>query len=433
MLATLSLGIFVIAQDRLYASVDSGLRSRARTIEGAVGPAPEPLTALSLQPKLAGLDRLASQGTSFRLYSTDGHVLYSSSGIQETALPRERSTPTLSTVSVDGARTRVLRQTFVSVGQAVGTIEVRESLAPTDSALSDIRLMLAAGAVGAIGLIAVLAYWIGGKFVSPVRQVSELAAAIQTTADFSRRLPDVPSPLEVRELSRTFNLLVERIEEMISAQRTFFAESSHELRRPLTLLQTNIDVLGLDDIPTAHRAKIRQEMRLHTASMSRLLSQLLLLARGDLGQMHLAVVNLSTVIEASLARSALAGHELSRDIESDIRVLGDEERLGHLVDNLIENACQYSSANGHITVAVKSVRGQAVLEVADSGTGMSKEELAKAFDRFFRGSAGREARPEGHGLGLSIVKHIAESHGGRVELESALGVGTICVVRLPLA
>jgi two-component system, OmpR family, phosphate regulon sensor histidine kinase PhoR len=168
--------------------------------------------------------------------------------------------------------------------------------------------------------------------------------------------------------------------------------------------------------------------------MRKLISDLLMLAREESQSIERARVDFSAVCERALARVGREdAHEMAQEIESGIVVLGDGERLGQMVSNLLDNAVQYTPPEGHVSLSLHRSNGRAQLRVKDTGTGIQPSELAHIFDRFYRGESARELRPAGTGLGLAIVKYVAEAHGGVVSVANNGGQGTTFSIDLPIA
>jgi signal transduction histidine kinase len=383
----------------------------------------------------ANLDRQAALGGSFRVLALDGTVLYP---------PPRASTPSeapddlgalgFSTFSSEIGRIRLLREQYVSLGNPVGYLEVEEPLDAADQTMTDVRKVLLGGSLLAGFLMIAAASWLAGRVAGPIRQVSRLSLSIENAEDFSKRLPEMRSPREVADLKDAFNSLLARIEVMVAAQRIFFAESSHELRRPLTVIRTNIDILRMPGLSETRRAALCEDMAVEAAAMSHLLSELLLLSRGESVHTQATPIDYSSLVERSvqLLLDYCADHEVVLDVTPGIFIRGTEHGLCHIVDNLLENAHEYTPAGGSLAVRLHVEAGKAVLEVEDSGVGMTPDEVACAFDRFKRGLAARRLRPEGSGLGLAIVKHFTDGLGGTVEIESKDAVGTTARVRLPV-
>ena len=427
-----------VARHRIYNAVDESLQAKATSIGNAVSVGTDGLNQAAIEASLPRLDRQAAQGTSFSLVSNDGALLYSSTG--EPPLPAAASasvasstTPESQTIELDGVKTRILRQPFFGFAQILGFIEVHESLQSADKAVSEIRRALVIGGGGSALAIVLSVYLLAGQVAAPVRRLSDLASSIHATEDFSLRMPPAGSPREVRELTSTFNGMLQRIQDMVAAQKAFLAESSHELRRPLTILRTNLDLLQVPDLPGEVRAGVEEETRAEAAAMSDLVSDLLVLSRGELSKIVPVDVDLSATLRGSVSEfhEHCRDHVIEEDIEDGIHVLGASDGLKHVIDNLLENAHAYTSPGARIMINLSRSPAGAVLTIADTGQGMTSADLEHAFERFFRGDAGRRSGFEGFGLGLAIVKQVVDSHAGTISLESRVGEGTTCTVTIP--
>jgi len=230
------------------------------------------------------------------------------------------------------------------------------------------------------------------------------------------------------------------IERAFRTQQGFIADASHELRTPLTVLRSAADLLDRHrDEPLGANRELFDDLRDGLARIERLATDLLTLARSDLGEQTLAVAPLDLgPFAADVARrtTPLArAHDLALSCESsgdEVPIEADPDRLHQVVLILLDNAITHTPPGGHITVAVSRQGGEAVLEVRDTGEGIPPEALARIFDRFYRADQARSRAVGGAGLGLAIAKALVESHGGRIALNSTLGEGTTVTVALPL-
>lgn len=329
----------------------------------------------------------------------------------------------------------MLVEPIISGNQVLGTVEVAQALSETDEALNEIRYVSIIGGISVLVAISVSAYVFAGRALDPVRRVSRLAQDIQQTADFSRRLPMAGARGEMKELASTFNAMIARVERTLDAQRAFLADSSHELRRPLTVLRTNIDVIKNPDLSPQERSASLAEMSAEAMSMSRLISDLLLLSRETPQAIQATLVDYSALCQQTMTRLRTQddGHELVSDVPPGVRVLGDRERLEQMLWNLLENAARYTPNGGRIALRLQSEDSVARIEIADEGVGIPEEDQPHLFERFFRGELARAMQGEGSGLGLAIVQYVVEAHGGSVRITSKPGEGTVVVVDLPLA
>jgi len=436
-LAAFGLLVYLIAAKRIYDGVDDSLSVQAEAVESLLEPFDGPLSHEDISRNRLELDDEASAGAVFQIRSLDGRILYSLPQPVNRDLPLPRNAgpkePKFFSRKVGGQRLRILYQPIVRDGQALGSVEVGQSLRETDAALDEIRYVFLSGGLAVLLITSVSAYALAGRALDPVRQLSRLARDIEQTTDFSRRLSGPRAGGEMRELIATFNAMIERVERTLAGQRTFLADSSHELRRPLTVLRTNIDILSDTALPTEEREACLREMRTEAEAMSHLLSDLLLLSREEAQAIGRASVDYTSLCEEAMARLRAQDdrHELRADAAPGVRVLGDRERLAQMLWNLLENARQYTPDGGRIELRLRRADGFARVEVQDTGIGILEEDLPHIFERFYRGQSARANHTDGAGLGLAIVKYVAEAHGGIITVSSQPGRGTTFVVNLP--
>ena len=427
---------YVIAARRIYGGVDDTLSARSELVTDRLGPLSGPVTAEGVQASRQQLAEESSLDTIIQVRDPGGAVLYSSLGPDRSLPPSRGGIPSDSLYlsrKVQGQRLRILYQPVIQDGQLLAVVEVGQSLKETDQALDEIRYVFIFGGLGVMLITIVSAYALSGRALNPVRQVSQLARDIERTADFSRRLPAPRAGGEMKELISTFNAMIERVERTLVGQLAFLADSSHELRRPLTVLRTNIDILKEPGLPPEERETCVAEMTAEAGAMSRLLSDLLLLSRDKKQAIAHEPVDYTALCQQAAARLGAQDdhHELRADVAPDVQVMGDKERLAQMLWNLLDNALHYTPAGGRIELRLQRLDGLAHVEIRDSGVGIRDEDLPHIFERFYRGQAARAVRSEGSGLGLAIVKYVAEAHGGSVSISSRAGEGTIAVADLP--
>ena len=274
----------------------------------------------------------------------------------------------------------------------------------------------------------VIAWRIGESVLRPVRAVTTTAQRISTGADLTERLP-VNGHDEMAELSSTFNGMLDSLEEAFDTQQRFVDDAGHELRTPITVIRGHLDLMGED--PDERRAAlllIDDELE----RMHRIVNDLLTLAKAERADfLRLGPVDLSELTEELHAKAAGLGDRAWRlgGVGRGI-VIADRQRLTQAVMQLAQNAVQHSPIGGEVEIGSRIVGAEAELWVRDSGEGIAPSEAASIFDRFSRGGGKRPS--DGAGLGLSIVRAIAEAHHGRVELESALGRGSRFAIVVPI-
>jgi signal transduction histidine kinase len=293
----------------------------------------------------------------------------------------------------------------------------------------------------ALGILFVASLGVGwmvaGRVLRPIGRITSVAREIQAT-DLSRRI-ELPGPEdELKQLGDTFDAMLARLDAAFAAQRQFVADASHELRNPLAIIRTNVDVALAD--PNADPEDLRHTMTVVKRAsdrMARLVDDLLALARRQEPILEHEPVDLGAAIaEASddfVVPAAAREIVLDRAIAPGVTVVGDRDALKRAVANLLENAVRLAPAGSRIRLATGSEGDRAWIAVADEGPGISSEDQAHVFDRFWRADKGRARADGGTGLGLAIVRQIVESHGGRVRLQSKVGVGSSFVIWLPVA
>jgi signal transduction histidine kinase len=294
---------------------------------------------------------------------------------------------------------------------------------------------------GALGVLFVASLGVGwvvaGRVLRPIGRITAVARDIQAT-DLSRRI-ELPGPEdELKQLADTFDAMLARLDAAFAAQRQFTADASHELRNPLAIIRTNVDV-ALSD-PNGDPEDLRHTIAVVKRAsdrMARLVDDLLALARRQEPTLEHEPVDLGVAVaEASddfVVPAAARDIVLDRAIAPDVVVTGDRDALKRAVANLLENAVRLAPVGSRIHLATGSEGDRAWIAVADEGPGISAEDQAHVFDRFWRADKGRSRADGGTGLGLAIVRQIAESHGGEVRLQSKVGLGSSFVIWLPVA
>ena len=319
-----------------------------------------------------------------------------------------------------------LREYVTPLGfPSYGAVLVVRSLQPTDRALDRLRLILVFVSVGAIALAGFLGALVSAAALAPVRRLTEAAERIAETGEPSERVPEGGHD-ELAILGASFNTMLAALEESLETQRRFVADASHELRTPLTSLQTNIDVLRGDiKLDPEQRRRLLDDLHRESQEMRVLISGLLELARGG-AQLEKQSFPLDELVEESVerARTRFPAVDWETDGLEPTVVDGYRDRMERAVWNLLENAGKWSGDGGSVEVSLAG--GE--LRVRDHGPGFAEEDRPLVFDRFYRSAAARSM--PGAGLGLAIVREVAEAHGGTVDAENAPGGGA--VVRLSL-
>lgn len=339
-------------------------------------------------------------------------------------------------VEHSGTTMRVLTAPLVANngGQPVivGHFQVARML---DSFESFNRLLVVALIIGSAAAAAslMLAIWLTPSLFRPLEDIAVVAQQITKADDLSRRVPDADRTDEIGDLARAINQTLERLERLFRAQQRFLADVSHELRTPLTAVRGNVDLmLRMGNTDTESLTAIQDEV----ARMTRLVGDLLLLARADAGGLPLASkpVELDGLFFDVYQRVGLSQKRVKVTVTEvdQVKVKGDADRLKQLLINLVDNAIKYTPSGGEVSLSLSKTEDWAQLTVADTGIGIPEEDLPYIFDRFYRVDKARSRAQGGSGLGLSIAKWIAQAHGGDIRAISKVGQGTSFKITLPV-
>jgi two-component system OmpR family sensor kinase len=303
-----------------------------------------------------------------------------------------------------------------------------------------IRSLVLAELITGCALLALLALggrWLIGRGLGPLNQMATTAQRITAQGDLTARMPDPGDHAEVGGLADAINTMLDRIQQAFSARlqseqkvRQFAADASHELRTPLTTIRGYAELygqgaLGPDRLPTAMRRIDEESQR-----MSRLVAELLELARLDRSSsLTLTETDLALLVRDAAADAGAVEPDRPISVQAPDRlvVVADEPRIRQILANLLANVREHTPPATRVELRLSAAPGGALIEVADSGPGMTPDDAARAFDRFHRST--RDAG--GSGLGLSIVQAIAAAHNGHADLTSAPGWGTLVRIWLP--
>ena len=283
-------------------------------------------------------------------------------------------------------------------------------------------------------LTALIGYRLIRRTLLPVRQMTETVQEIQKDGDLSRRIgvSQDTGKDEFYQLAGTFDGMLESLEQAFLRERQFTSDVSHELRTPVSVILAQGEAsLNRTDLSEEQRKEILL-IRKKAGEMSQMISQLLLLSRADQGrqQLNKEEINISELTEIIVEEQKMLAQrrkiEVHTEIEPDITGYLDESFYIRMLDNLISNAVSYGKEGGNIKVTLHQIPSGVRGTVEDDGIGISRDDQVHIWERFYRVDASRTGKEEGShsGLGLSMVKWIAQAHGGNVRVESELGKGS---------
>ena len=283
--------------------------------------------------------------------------------------------------------------------------------------------------------MAATGWWVAGLALRPVTAVADKARDISVDR-LDERVPVPGTADEVGRLAETFNAMLDRLEAGVEAQRRLIADASHDLRTPLAVMRSELEVaLAAGDL-APEAAEVLASTAEEVERMSRIVGNLLALAQFDQGALELFVrpVDLRDVAESTAAtlRPLAAAKGLTIEVTGANPVVdGDRERLGQVVTNLVDNAVKYT-ARGSVRLDTWRDGTEAGISVTDSGPGIPPDELIRVFDRFYRTDTARSRVVDGSGLGLAIAQEIVHAHHGRIWADRDPDGGTRVCFALPL-
>jgi two-component system, OmpR family, sensor kinase len=424
--------------------VDQGLLSDARTAAALMR---EELDEMGGDGPRAAADvfsEMQPRGTVIAVLEQN-RVLGTSSSIVGQVLPPANRHASAETDAVwampdwgkNGAR--AVAHSFTWAGRQF-TVTALGSLDPTVQELRALREALWLALPPLFVVAGFGGYLLTWRRLSPLQGMAAQTRRI-TSENLSTRLEVGHAAQELASLAASFNELLSRLDQSFESMRRFVQDASHEIRTPLSVIRGEAEVaLAKERTPAEYRdslAVIDEESR----RLSRLVDDLLNLARADAGRVQLRVeeVYLNELVAECCRviepQAAARNIHLDCGAGEDVAVRGDEELLRRMVLNLLDNAIRYTPPGGKVFTSVESQDGEVCLRVADTGVGIPPEAAPHVFERFYRVDQARSrqkpgAAPGCFGLGLSIVKWIAESHHGAVELTSQPGAGSTFTVRM---
>jgi two-component system, OmpR family, sensor kinase len=449
-LLIISFGIAVITVSRvtLLQTVDQVLAGAARNIASIIDTIPLETDA-SVEIVYHDEQVFHSPGISIQVWRTHENgepinpVLERFSGIMgEDGKPLDSTLVNVHEISfnsnvINGVPERVVALPFhTKDGLPLGQIQIATPLHAIANANDQLLLITAISAAIVIAVSIGLGLWLSRHLLKPIEAVKEAAASVAQAQDLSRRLEWSGAKDELGELSEVFNHMMERLEHLFSVQQRFIGDVSHELRTPLTSIIGNLELMeryGMDkeSLDAAQREADR---------MNRMVNDLLMLTRADVGelQVDLYPIDLDRIVlnvyEQALGLAKKRQLNISLERIEPVHIQGNNDRIHQLLLNLISNAIKFTKDGGKIDISVYPKGEEAIVEVRDTGIGISDADKKHIFDRFFRADAAREHKYEndGAGLGLSIARWIADVHGGTIDVESQLGEGTLFRLHLPV-
>lgn len=432
-----AIGYFAMAQS-IRATIDSGLRQRVQAVRDIIKEdAPSGLAAL--QDEFREFADSEGARARLRVAYESGVVIYASPDMQTARDPRRAQNASRPFTSrIGDARFRFLRER-VEVQGTHYDVEVASSMQDFYRALERFRVVLYFAAPAFLILAALGGYWLSRRALAPVDEITRAARTIGAQ-DLSRRLAVPRTTDELQRLADTLNEMLARLEASFQRVTQFTADASHELRTPVSVMRTSAELALRRTRSEPEYREALSRILDESERVSRLIEQLLLLARADSGPSALPIVqtDLAAALRGACGEAKVLAEakqlKFSQSIPATpVWVLGDAASLQRLFIILLDNAVKYTPSGGQIEVLLTSDDGYAFAGIRDTGIGIPEQDLPHVFDRFYRSDRARSRESGGTGLGLAIGRWIAEAHGGEIRVESVAAKGSTFEVRLPLS
>ena len=431
---------------RLYESVDNSLTVSATVV------ATSAVMKFNRSP-LPGLDQFFEQfmgagnlNKFYKIYDGSGNVGSRSNNIDASKFPLSQEayadalsgTNSYETFLVDGKHPiRVITMPILREKKLVNLVQVGTSLEAVKETLRNLRIFLFTAVPSVLVFATLFARFLARRALKPISKIIKTARDIGQGQELSQRIPVFKVQDELGQLALTFNEMMDRLENSFAQMRQFSSDASHELRTPLTVLQgQNELVLSKLRDPKEYQEVIISNLE-EIKYMSKVLEDLFVLSRSDENQVLLNYkrMDLRDLVEEVCRHAEILAEEKDISIViaflEQVKINGDEVRLRQMIWNILHNGIKYTQPGGELKVSLLEESGFALLSIQDTGIGIPEKDLPFIFDRFYRVDKARSKDEGGSGLGLSICRHIAEAHKGKIEVESKPGLGTRFKIHIP--
>ena len=316
-------------------------------------------------------------------------------------------------------------------GSRIGTFQVALSADAAKSVAVGVASALGAAGIVVVILASALSIWAARGALRPLHLMAADASAISLSSPGRRMLYDGP-PDELGTLAKALNAMLDRLEHTYAEQRRFVADASHELRTPVSIVRGNVELLRTGKIGGPDALESLEMIDAESARMSRLLDELLSLARLEGAARDFQPLDVRTMLEEGAARLKMLGpRTIALDAPGATWVSGDPDLLDQALLNVLKNAFSHTAEGGRITLAATADDAWVRITVTDDGPGIPEAELSRIFDRFYRAQGPRPQDSGGAGLGLAIAWRLVDLHGGTIRAENIAGTGARFTIELP--
>jgi len=440
----MGIGLYLNAkvEEIVVSSVDRTLHSKLQIITGLMHEE-HGTVELELSEIIAGDYVIPRSGHYYRVLM-DNAVLAASPSLADDnfefgpppASDNQAEESIITSTGPGGEPVRVLRHRFAAFGRTFD-ITLAESLGESLDTISQLRHVLFLAIPLGIVLLSLTAWWIAKRSLRPLAAFSAKIETI-TETNLTERIDATMTAQELAGLARSFNAMLDRLLHVFEGQKRLVADASHELKTPVSVIKTQCDVvLQRWRTPEEYVDALRTITSV-SQEMTRLINDLLSLARIDGGLLSPATfssVSLGECIEYVVQMTEPLARErnvhVTATVDDTLCVMGSRTALAEAFLNLIENGVRYNREGGTVAITAEDQDGKAAITISDTGVGIKGSDRERIFESFYRADTVRGT--DGTGLGLSIVKSVVEAHGGSIAVESDPGVGSRFIVILPRA
>ncbi len=430
----------------VYKSLDAGLLARAKAIASIID-IDRNETEFNLSDEIMWEYHSTRSGSFFQVRRADGTTMAKSASLggMELPVPENDSRTRITTIRLNGRSVRLIAFPYGSTGEEGGAeekdlqglvVQCGEDMEDQLELLEDFRAVLVGAVLSVMLLSALGGFVIAKKALTPVLDISQTIDRI-SELDLTRRVSLQGIPRELKILAASFNRMFSRMEEALNRQKRFAADASHELRTPLSVILSQSEIVLRKERTTEEYKSSLDAIMRAARTMSSTVRKLLTLTRfsADKVELKFESIQIKELInDVAKLLGPLAGQKgivlETSQIPASLSVQGDRENLLDLFTNVLDNAIKYNIPRGLVRISARKDVEFIVCEILDAGIGIPAGALDKVFDRFYRVDHSRSNEIDGSGLGLSICREIAGLHGGKIEIKSREGEGTVVSVYL---
>jgi heavy metal sensor kinase len=426
--ALIGVSIWIALDHSIQATADRDLRARLADVTRYVDTF-SPNDLLHLEAEFREESLLSQAIANIRICDPSGHWLFRTPSADRWPLPLLGSTHS-ETIRIGHDHVRLLTAPI-----KVGTVQIGLNIGELEEVKNGFLWTMSLGSPLLMLVAALGGYWMSGRALRPVDEIS-LAAAQISAQDLSARLPSRGVGDELDRLSNVLNEMLRRLEAAFHRITEFTADASHELRTPVAVIQTTAELMQTRPRTVAEHVAAWANVYAETERTTLLIGDLLLLARSDAGKndLELCPIDLAETASQAVAEmhvmADVKGLNLTIDGSNQCPIIGDADALRRAICILLDNAIKFTPAPGDVRISVANGT-QAIVKVSDTGPGIAPEDIPLIFERFYRAAKDRNRKTGGAGLGLSIAHWIVARHGGQIQVESAVGQGSVFSMVLP--